>query len=214
VIHRDIKPENILIESGHAVVADFGIARAVSVADSNKLTESGASIGTPAYMSPEQLIGSSELDGRSDLYSLGCVLYEMLAGTPPFAGVTGESLAHQHLSVEPRPVTAVRPGVPEPVARAVTRTLAKAAADLYRTAAEFSAALEVGGGPTVETRPRPARAVAWAALAGIVLGFAAWRVVPTLMPRHAPPPQTKSGSWSRIRRTVAGFFAVLGHPAT
>jgi serine/threonine-protein kinase len=191
VIHRDIKPENILIESGHAVVADFGIARAVGVAASSKLTETGASIGTPAYMSPEQLIGSSELDGRTDLYSLGCVLYEMLAGTPPFAGVTGESLAHQHLSVEPRPVTAVRPGVPEPVARAVTRALAKAAADRYRTAAEFSAALEVRDAPTVVTRPRLARAVAWAAVAAILLGLAAWRVGPMLLARHTPPPQNK-----------------------
>ncbi|MDH3571239.1 MAG: serine/threonine protein kinase, partial [Gemmatimonadota bacterium] len=101
VIHRDIKPENILLESGHAVVADFGIARAVDAAGGARLTETGIAIGTPAYMSPEQAGGEKDLDGRSDLYSLGCVLYEMLAGQPPFTGPTVESLVHQHLSAEP-----------------------------------------------------------------------------------------------------------------
>src|SRR5262249_20116489 len=86
LVHRDIKPENILLESGHAVVADFGIARAVSAADSEKLTATGIAVGTPTYMSPEQAAGRRDLDGRSDLYSLGCVLYEMLAGQPPFTG--------------------------------------------------------------------------------------------------------------------------------
>ncbi len=86
VIHRDIKPENILLEEGHAVVADFGIARAIHAAGGEQLTETGLAVGTPAYMSPEQAMGSKELDGRSDLYSLGCVLYEMLAGQPPFTG--------------------------------------------------------------------------------------------------------------------------------
>ena len=103
VVHRDIKPENILLESGHAVVADFGIARAITAAGGEKLTETGLALGTPAYMSPEQAAGSKELDGRSDLYSLGCVLYEMLAGQPPFTGPTVQSLTHQHLTVEPPP---------------------------------------------------------------------------------------------------------------
>src|SRR5262245_15971521 len=99
VVHRDIKPENILLAAGHAVVADFGIARAVSAAGGPKLTTTGTAIGTPTYMSPEQVMGTRELDGRSDIYNLGCVLYEMLAGVPPFTGATGQSLAHQHLSV-------------------------------------------------------------------------------------------------------------------
>ncbi len=88
VIHRDIKPENILLERGHAVVADFGIARAVASAGADKLTQTGVAVGTPSYMSPEQSVGETDLDGRSDLYSLGCVLYEMLAGEPPYTGLT------------------------------------------------------------------------------------------------------------------------------
>jgi len=116
LVHRDIKPENILLEEAHAVVADFGIARAVAAAAGEKLTATGIAVGTPAYMSPEQASGGRDLDGRSDLYSLGCVLYEMLAGVPPFAGTTAESLAHQHLNLAPRPVTELRPAVPAAVA--------------------------------------------------------------------------------------------------
>src|SRR6266516_3687649 len=125
IVHRDIKPENILLEAGHAVVSDFGIARAITAAGGEKLTETGIALGTPAYMSPEQAAGSKDLDGRSDLYSLGCVLYEMLAGQPPFTGPTLESVAHQHLSVAPRPVTDLRPTVPGGVAAAIQRALAK-----------------------------------------------------------------------------------------
>ena len=102
VVHRDIKPENILLQEGHAVVADFGIARAVADAEGELLTATGISVGTPACMSPEQTAGSRDLDGRSDLCSLGCVLYEMLAGVPPFTAATAESLRHQHLNVMPR----------------------------------------------------------------------------------------------------------------
>jgi serine/threonine-protein kinase len=112
VIHRDIKPENILLESGHAVVADFGIARAINAASGDKLTETGMAIGTVQYMSPEQAAGQSDLDGRSDLYALGCVLYEMLAGQAPFTGPTVESIVHQHLMATPPPITQLRPAVP------------------------------------------------------------------------------------------------------
>jgi len=141
VVHRDIKPENILLESGHAVVADFGIARAVAAAGGAALTRTGIAVGTPAYMSPEQAAGSRDLDGRSDLYSLGCVLYEMLAGVPPFAGTTAESLAHQHLNVSPRPVTELRPAVPAAVAAALQRALAKTPADRFNPTAQFGEAL-------------------------------------------------------------------------
>jgi len=145
VIHRDIKPANILLEADHAAVADFGIAQAIDVAGGERLTETGIAVGTPAYMSPEQAGGGEELDGRSDLYSLGCVLYEMLAGVPPFAGATAQSLLRQHLVADPPSVTAIRPTVPEWVADAISRALAKAPADRFETTTEFAAALTFGG---------------------------------------------------------------------
>ena len=141
VIHRDIKPENILLESGHAVVADFGIARAINQAGGDRTTGIGVALGTPAYMSPEQAAGSQDLDGRSDLYALGCVLYEMLAGHPPFTGPTIESLAHQHLAADPPNITHIRPSVPGWLAAALSRSLAKTPADRFATTAEFAVAL-------------------------------------------------------------------------
>ncbi len=144
VVHRDIKPENILLESGHAVVADFGIALAIHQAGGPRLTETGMALGTPAYMSPEQAAGSTDLDGRSDLYSLGCVLYEMLAGEPPFTGPTMQSVVHQHLAVEAPSVTRLRPAVPASVATAVGRALAKTPADRFVNMAEFGVALSTG----------------------------------------------------------------------
>ena len=141
VVHRDIKPENILIDSGHAVVADFGISKAIAAAGGDQLTETGLSLGTPTYMSPEQASGESEIDGRSDLYALGCVLYEMLAGRPPFSGPTMESVVRQHLTLEPTPITALRPAVPGWVAAAISRSLAKAPADRFNPVAQFGEAL-------------------------------------------------------------------------
>jgi serine/threonine-protein kinase len=141
IIHRDIKPENILLEGGHAVVADFGIARAVSAAGAEKLTRTGMSVGTPSYLSPEQSAGEESIDGRSDLYALGCVLYEMLGGQPPFTGPTVESVVHQHLMIEPAPITNLRPTVPVEVAGALARTLAKNPADRFNPAAQFVQAL-------------------------------------------------------------------------
>ncbi len=154
VIHRDIKPENILLQSGHAVVADFGIARAVSAAGGEKLTGTGIAVGTPAYMSPEQAAGDQDLDGRSDLYALGCVLYEMLAGQPPFSGPTTESLVRQHLVAEPPAVTSIRPAVPAEVAAALQRALAKNPADRFNPVAQFSEAL-TGTPPAVAAGRRP-----------------------------------------------------------
>ena len=141
VVHRDIKPENVLLESGHAVVADFGIARAITAAGGERFTETGITMGTPAYMSPEQAAGSTDVDGRSDLYSLGCVLYEMLAGHPPFTGSTArEILARQSLDAVPL-LTAARPAVPVAVERAVLAVLAKTPADRFATASQFADAL-------------------------------------------------------------------------
>lgn len=141
VIHRDIKPENILLESGEAVVADFGIARAISAAGGDHLTQTGMAVGTPAYMSPEQAAGGSELDGRSDLYSMGCVLYEMLAGEAPFTGPTPQAILAKRF-LEPVPhLRTLRESVPEAVEHAVTMALAKVPADRFATASQFAQAL-------------------------------------------------------------------------
>ncbi|MGE5745620.1 MAG: protein kinase domain-containing protein [Gemmatimonadota bacterium] len=141
VIHRDIKPENILLESGHAVVADFGIAKAIVAAGREQLTEAGQAVGTPAYMSPEQASGRQDLDGRSDLYSLGCVLYEMLAGETPYTGPTPQSILAKKLS-EPLPrVSVVRDTVPAEVEATLTKVLARTPADRFHTAADFVEAL-------------------------------------------------------------------------
>jgi serine/threonine-protein kinase PknK len=140
LVHRDIKPENVLLSAGIALVADFGIARVRSSDGDTALTTMGTTVGTPSYMSPEQIRGSEEIDGRADLYSLGCVAYEMLAGRPPFSGSL-ESLVHQHVSVRPRPVSDVRPGVPPHVVEAISTSLAKSPADRFPTAASFAEAL-------------------------------------------------------------------------
>lgn len=141
VVHRDIKPENILLESGHAVVADFGIARALVAAGGEQLTRTGVAIGTPGYMSPEQATGCTDLDGRSDVYSLGCVLFEMLAGRPPFSGDV-HTVVFQHLTADPPSITSIRPTVPASVAEALRRALSKSADDRFSSVALFSAALE------------------------------------------------------------------------
>ncbi len=154
VVHRDIKPENILLAGGHARVADFGIARAIRAAGGERLTLTGMSIGTPLYMSPEQAAGSMDLDGRSDLYSLGCVLFEMLAGQTPFTGSL-ESVVHQHLTVEPPSITTLRPAVPAEVSAALMRVLSKTPADRFSPAAQFAEALRPAATTAAAT---PARA--------------------------------------------------------
>ncbi len=149
VIHRDIKPENILFISDHAMVADFGIARAISAGALEEWKVVGP-VGTPAYMSPEQARNESRVDGRSDVYSLGCVLYEMLTGEPPFRGSTPEEVVVQHLENEPTPVQVRRPALPQRVQEVVGKSLAKHPADRYQTAQQMADALtrlatETGG---------------------------------------------------------------------
>ncbi len=141
VIHRDIKPENILLREGHALVADFGIALAVKSAGGERLTETGLSLGTPAYMSPEQVAGDHEIDGRSDIYSLACVLYEMLAGDPPFMASTPRAVLAKHVTDPAPPITTVRPGVSQSVAAAITKALGKAPVDRFESAQAFSEGL-------------------------------------------------------------------------
>ena len=142
VVHRDIKPDNILLSSTRARVADFGIARALTAVRGDTITRTGMVVGSPSYMSPEQASGERELDGRSDEYAVACVLYEMLAGQPPFSGPTQESLLRQHLVTPPPDVTQLRPLVPAYVAAALARALAKAPADRYQSLAQFIAALQ------------------------------------------------------------------------
>ena len=141
VVHRDIKPENILLSGGEAVVADFGIARAITAAGGERLTETGLAIGTPAYMSPEQGAGSKHIDGQSDTYSLGCVLYEMLAGHPPFTGSTAQEVLARHSMDAVPSLHAARPAITDAVDLAITKALAKTPADRFATASEFADAL-------------------------------------------------------------------------
>jgi TolB-like protein/tRNA A-37 threonylcarbamoyl transferase component Bud32 len=138
VVHRDIKPENILLHEGAAMVADFGIGKALSAGSS--VTQTGMALGTPAYMSPEQAGGESSIDGRSDLYSLGCVLYEMLSGEPPFTGPTAQAIIAKRF-VSPIPKVRTVRDVPEAIDAAVTRALARTPVDRYPTAAQFAEAL-------------------------------------------------------------------------
>jgi serine/threonine-protein kinase len=142
VLHRDVKPENILLAGGHALVADFGLARAIGAADYQKLTETGVMIGTVYYMSPEQLRGDRDLDQRADIYSLGCILYEMLTGEPPYSG---PSLTHVVNRIMRAPVPSaqrLRATLPSAVDQALSRALAKSAPDRFATMQEFAAALK------------------------------------------------------------------------
>jgi len=141
VIHRDIKPENILLHEGVAMVADFGIALAVRAAGGERLTETGLSIGTPEYMSPEQVAGERDIDARSDIYSLACVLYEMLAGQPPFTGATARAVLARHVTDTAPPITTVRSGIPPGAVSAIIRALAKSPADRFESAKAFADAL-------------------------------------------------------------------------
>ena len=145
VIHRDVKPENILLSRGHALIADFGVAKAVARTGAFRLTSTGTSVGTPLYMSPEQAAGDPNLDHRSDIYSLACALYEMLAGEPPFTGPTVQAIIAKH-TLDPRPaVRTLRDTVPIAVEAAIQRAMAKAPVDRFSSVAEFRDALMSGG---------------------------------------------------------------------
>jgi eukaryotic-like serine/threonine-protein kinase len=170
VIHRDIKPENILLHDGAALVADFGIALAASKAGGSRMTETGMSLGTPTYMSPEQAMGEREITARADVYALGCVTYEMLIGDPPFTGPTAQAIVAKVLTADPAPLTAQRRSVPTPVEAAVLTALEKLPADRFATAAEFAAALNGrSDGPTMRSVPARRRAPRFAIVAGSLL---------------------------------------------
>jgi tRNA A-37 threonylcarbamoyl transferase component Bud32/dienelactone hydrolase len=145
VVHRDIKPANILLHEGHALLADFGIARAVSVAGEDRLTGTGLAMGTPSYMSPEQAAGERDVDARSDVFALGCVVYEMLAGHPPHVGSTIQAVIAKLLSEVPTPLSELRATVPPSLAAAVHTALAKSPTDRISSVREFRLALEAAG---------------------------------------------------------------------
>ncbi|HET7296434.1 MAG TPA: serine/threonine-protein kinase [Gemmatimonadales bacterium] len=187
VVHRDIKPENIMLSGGTAVVADFGIARAVTAAgEGAQLTQTGTIIGTPAYMSPEQSSGAGEIDGRSDEYSLACVVYEMLVGEPPFTGPTAQAIIARHSLDVVSPPSIVRATIPDAVEGAILRALAKVPADRYPTTALFAEALNT-----------PSQATGAYRRATLGRGVQrprslAWRVVPVIV----------------VAAGIAGYFAV------
>jgi serine/threonine protein kinase/tetratricopeptide (TPR) repeat protein len=181
-VHRDIKPGNILLSHGHAILADFGVARALDVSSAERLTDSGLAVGTVAYMSPEQA-GADKVDGRSDIYSLGCVLYETLAGSPPFTGPSAQAIMARN-AIDPVPsIRTVRPGVPPALEAAITRALAKVPQDRFASAREFreeilrAATTPTGSAlpPTVPTaRRRPSRLPLILAAVLVVAAVAVW----------------------------------------
>jgi eukaryotic-like serine/threonine-protein kinase len=201
IVHRDIKPQNIMLTGGHAVVADFGIARAVAEAGADQLTQTGMAIGTPAYMSPEQASGTEHVDARTDVYGLGCVLYEMLVGQPPFTGSTAQAIMARHSMEDVPALHIVRRSIPPDLEQVVLCALEKSPADRFHTASEFADALRaIASGETPHLTgsmlgrarrrwPRWARPAALAA--GTVLGATAVAVIVLLVkPRAVSPPIT------------------------
>jgi len=197
VIHRDIKPENILLHDGRAIVADFGIALAVSAAAGGRMTETGLSLGTPHYMSPEQATAEKEITARSDVYSLGSVLYEMLTGTPPHTGASAQQIIMKIVTEEAAPVTKARKSVPPNVAAAVARSLEKLPADRFESAQALAEALADPRFTTARMMPvgasppgdrawiRDARSIGSMVVTTVALIALAWEVT---RPRVEPGP--------------------------
>ena len=180
VLHRDIKPENILLHDRQPLLADFGIALAVSAAGGDRLTVSGLSIGTPSYMSPEQIAGEQTIDARSDVYALGCVAYEMLTGEPPFTGPNLQAVMASVMTGTPKPLEETRRTAPPSVAAAIHRAMDRLPADRFGSAADFAAALTsdtIARRPRTQSRWRTPGAAAAGALAGVAIGLAAARAL-------------------------------------
>jgi serine/threonine-protein kinase len=217
VIHRDIKPDNIMLSQGHALLADLGIAKMIG-GQTDRLTETGLSLGTPAYMSPEQSAGDDRVDARSDQYSLACVVYEMLAGEPPYTGPTAQAIIARRLTETPRPLKVVRETIPESVERAVSRGLARAPVDRFPTISAFASALR-DARPFSERRAAPSRRI-WvvaAAVLVVVCGLLAISRLWMLVSPLAPAPTTEghpkeSTGLDRTRIAVFPFTSVSADP--
>lgn len=226
VIHRDLKPENILLQHGQPVVADFGIALAISNAGGARVTQTGLSLGTPQYMSPEQATGDRVIDGRTDVYSLAAVTYEMLAWEPPHSGTTAQAIIAKLMTSQPQPVRALRPTTPPNVAAAVERGLAKLPADRFATALAFAAALT---NPSFEqadaaARPTPARVreIVLASMLAAAMAIALWawlRPAPALpVIRYTLVPDSTASiarvpRWGRVALSPDGStLAYVGGP--
>src|SRR5438309_7067850 len=208
VIHRDLKPENVLLQDGQPLLADFGIALALAAAGGDRLTQTGISVGTPQYMSPEQAAGEQQLDGRTDIYALGCVAYEMLAGVPPHTGPTAQAVIAGTMTAEPQPLTVLRRSVPPHIESAIHRALEKIPADRFASGIQFSDALAAAGraGRPQRRAPLPtmlAAAVAAALGLGLLAGWglfgrthvtpAPYRRSSLLLPKTAPIALTGPG---------------------
>jgi len=194
VVHRDVKPANIMLEEGHAVLADFGVAHAVAEASGDRITRTGTSLGTPSYMSPEQASGAGALDGRSDVYSLGCVLFELLAGEPPFTGPTSAAILARQVHGRLPSLAVVRPNLPKGLVKAVEKALAKVPADRHQTASEFIHTIKQGPtGDVSVARPSarigPGRLLAAAGLILVAL-FWANKIIDAWTDEGPPQPGT------------------------
>ena len=187
VVHRDVKPDNVMLSGGTAVVTDFGIAKAVSVARGDAggtaLTQSGVGIGTPAYMAPEQVVGDPTTDHRSDIYSFGCLAYELFVGTPPFEGGSPYQVISAHMRTTPKRISETRTDVPEAISQLVQRCLAKDPAARPQQASELLDALAMaptaGADAVPARRPLSGRAMA-------LIGVGAWRLPGRCSLRHRP----------------------------
>jgi TolB-like protein/tetratricopeptide (TPR) repeat protein len=210
IVHRDIKPENILLEGDHAVVADFGVARAIETAASERLTETGLAVGTAVYMSPEQAGGTGRVDGRSDVYSLGCVLFEMLAGEPPFGGGTPQAVIAKHMQAPVPDLRVVRPAVTARLRAVVQTALAKVPADRFPSAETFAEALA-----STAAKPRGLRGHSTSVAAGLLLvltaGFAAWALAGPRSHRDSGHP-TFPPAFERQRIAILYFDNLSADP--
>jgi eukaryotic-like serine/threonine-protein kinase len=216
-IHRDVKPENILLSSGLAMIADFGIAQALVHAGLSPLTDSGVVVGTPGYMSPEQSAGQSKLDARTDVYSLGCVVYEMLAGEPPFTGPTARAVLARHIHEHPPSIHVVRPGIPPAIEHAVNCALAKSPADRFPSAAEFGAALATPDIKEVESSRWRRLLVPVVASTVVVLGgWLAWQRwgQPATAARPPSPDPTRMAVLYFSDRSENGTLRHVAHGLT